>query len=66
MTREEIIRARGAYQEVLKHWTFDDLVAFTEKIVKHEREQCARIVESYTGAWDDQGYALAQKIRGRK
>ena len=64
MTRDEIIRARGAYQEVLKHWTFDDLVAFTEKVVKHEREQCARMVEQYADTY--QGYALAKQIRGRK
>ena len=30
-----------------------------------EREACARLVEQYTGAWDDQGYALAQAIRQR-
>jgi hypothetical protein len=33
--------------------------------VESEREACAKIVEQYTGAWDDQGYALAQAIRAR-
>lgn len=37
----------------------------SDDLVAEEREQCARIVESYTGAWDDAGYALAQAIRGR-
>jgi len=35
------------------------------KAVEAEREACAQIVEQYTGAWDDQGYALAQAIRAR-
>ena len=30
-----------------------------------EREACAKIVENYCGAWDDQGYALANAIRAR-
>jgi hypothetical protein len=30
-----------------------------------EREACAKVVENYAGAWDDQGYALAQAIRAR-
>ena len=32
---------------------------------KAEREACAKVVENYAGAWDDQGYALAQAIRAR-
>ena len=30
-----------------------------------EREECAKAVENYCGAWDDQGYALANTIRAR-
>jgi CHASE3 domain sensor protein len=30
-----------------------------------EREACAKVVENYCGAWDDQGYALAAAIRAR-
>jgi hypothetical protein len=33
--------------------------------VAAEREACAKVVEQYTGAWNDQGYALAQAIRAR-
>ncbi len=35
------------------------------KAVEAEREACAKVVENYTGAWDDEGYALAQAIRAR-
>jgi hypothetical protein len=31
--------------------------------VAKERERCAKIIEQYTGAWDDEGFALAAKIR---
>ena len=33
--------------------------------VKAEREACAKVVENYAGAWDDEGYAIAQAIRAR-
>ena len=36
-----------------------------EAAIKAENEACAKVVEQYTGAWDDQGYALAQAIRQR-
>jgi len=32
---------------------------------KAEREACAKVVENYAGAWDDQGFALSQAIRAR-
>ena len=28
-------------------------------------EACAKVVEDYCGAWDDEGYALATAIRAR-
>jgi hypothetical protein len=31
--------------------------------VAAERERCAKLIEQYTGAWDDEGFALAAKIR---
>jgi hypothetical protein len=31
--------------------------------VGKERERCAKIVERYTGAWNDEGFALAAAIR---
>jgi hypothetical protein len=35
------------------------------RAVEAEREACVKVVEQYTGAWDDGGYALAQAIRAR-
>ena len=34
-------------------------------VVAAEREACAKVVEDYCGAWDDEGYALAAAIRAR-
>jgi hypothetical protein len=31
----------------------------------NEREACAKVVENYCGAWDDDGFSLAQAIRAR-
>ena len=67
MNREDIIRtarkaglAYGSDEKPLNSVTrFADLVA------EHEREACAKVVEDYCGAWDDQGYALATAIRAR-
>lgn len=47
-----------------KHWT-DYEIAIAKKAAADERDACARLVEQYTGAWDDKGYALAQAIRQR-
>ena len=33
------------------------------QVAEREREACAKVVEQYCGAWDDEGYALAQAIR---
>ncbi len=38
---------------------------FAALVAAHEREQSAKVVENYCGAWDDQGYALANAIRAR-
>jgi len=38
---------------------------FANLVAAHEREQSAKVVENYCGAWDDQGYALANAIRRR-
>ena len=38
---------------------------FAALVAAAEREACARVVENYTGAWDDQGHALTQAIRAR-
>ena len=47
-----------------EHWT-DYEFAIAKKAAADEREACARVVEQYTGAWSDEGYALAQQIRAR-
>ena len=70
MTSEDIIRmAREAglltedeawvspYQEAMER--------FAALVAAHEREACAKVVEDYCGAWDDEGYALAAAIRAR-
>ena len=44
----------------------EELIKFAKLIAAKEREECARMVEQYCGAWNDQGYALAQEIRARR
>ena len=43
----------------------DEVERFAAIVASNEREACAKVVEQYTGAWSDQGYALAQAIRQR-
>ena len=46
--------------------TIKDLLKELEwQIAEREREACAKVVEDYCGAWDDEGYALAAAIRAR-
>jgi hypothetical protein len=63
MTAKYIIRmAREAgYGEALADLHAPALERFAALV----REACAKMVENYTGAWDDEGYALASAIRGR-
>jgi hypothetical protein len=49
----------------ISEWQADMIAEAVYNSVLEEREACAQIVEQYTGAWDDQGYALAQSIRNR-
>jgi len=78
MTKEDIIRmAREAGFDVEITGFFNykpqhiltgvdaDIQSFAALVASAERETCARVVEQYTGAWDDQGYALSQAIRAR-
>jgi hypothetical protein len=76
MTREDIIRmAREAGCKPFrspKHWDDvqvfsapDVLERFAALIAQHERDACAKAVEDYCGAWNDEGYALAAAIRAR-
>ena len=36
-----------------------------EERIRNEREACAKVVEDYCGAWNDEGYAIAAAIRAR-
>ena len=78
MTSEDIIRmAREAGLLVIGTadkgnavytWPYgitDELVRFAALVAAAEREACAKVVEDYCGAWDDEGYALAAAIRAR-
>ena len=66
MTHEEIIAAREAFIK-RGFWPNEIMWACWKDAwlagVAAERERCAKIVEQYTGAWDDEGFALAAKIR---
>ena len=46
-------------------FTHKDLERFAALVAGAEREACAKVVEQYTGAWSDEGYALASAIRAR-
>ena len=64
MDREEIIRtARNEYG--IYAFTAESLAEFATIIAAAECEECAKVVEEYCGAWDDEGYALATAIRAR-
>ncbi len=76
MNREDIIRmAREAGCKPFRspeHWddvqvfaTPDVLERFAALVAAAEREACAKVVEDYCGAWNDEGYALAAAIRAR-
>ena len=46
--------------------TIKDLLKELEwQIKERERSACAKVVEDYCGAWNDEGYALAAAIRAR-
>ena len=71
MNREEIIRMAREAGAMFDHmtWVERDLAPVFERfaaiVAAHEREACAKVVEDYCGAWDDEGYALASAIRAR-
>ena len=73
MDRDDIIRmAREAGFEVYgtdvwitDGWWLEELERFAALVAAAEREACAKAVEDYCGAWDDEGYALATAIRAR-
>jgi hypothetical protein len=71
MDREDIIRmAREVGIEFDPRWGTCytgnvQLERFAALVAAAERETCAKVVEDYCGAWDDEGYALAAAIRAR-
>ena len=73
MTKEDIIRmAREAglvragdnWTEPAR-WGVTEIERFATLVAAAERSECAKAVEDYCGAWDDEGYALAAAIRAR-
>jgi hypothetical protein len=70
MNREEIIRLAREAGWLHEHDSTTGFVAeaafkFAALVAEHERNACAKIVEGYCGAWDDEGHALAAAIRAR-
>ena len=74
MNREDIIRMVrevadkdkvDPYSNGFVVLTPEEIERFATIIVAAEREACAKAVENYCGAWDDEGYALATAIRAR-
>jgi len=75
MNREDIIRmAREAVrlpepqtpqEEAIERALAPIFERFAALVAAAEREACAKVVEDYCGAWDDEGYALASAIRER-
>ena len=53
---------KGHVSRLRKASRIDKLIA---DAVAAEREACAKVVEDYCGAWDDEGYALAAAMRAR-
>ena len=72
MDREDIIRMAGGAGFAPPDGSFitwdasdEQLERFAALVAAAEREACAKAVEDYCGAWDDQGYALSATIRAR-
>jgi hypothetical protein len=64
MNIEDIIRmAKNEYG--IYAFTAESLAEFATIIAAAECEACAKVVENYCGAWDDEGYALSAAIRVR-
>ena len=59
-----LIRAGEHYTEPAR-WGISEITDFYQRAVAAEREACAKVVEDHCGAWDDEGYALANAIRAR-
>jgi hypothetical protein len=70
VSREEIIKLARQAGAIFGNMEEAAAVApiferFAFLVAAAEREACAKAVEDYFGAWDDEGYALASAIRAR-
>ena len=67
MNREDIIRMARQAQLVYgsDEKPLESVIRFAALVAEHECNACAKVVEDYCGAWDDEGYALAKVIRAR-
>ena len=67
MNREEILRM--AREQGLPETEVEGVFRVNTddlgRLLAAENEACAKVVEQYTGAWSDEGYALAATIRAR-
>jgi hypothetical protein len=64
-TIDEIMAMIAKHGSVTAEPLRDLIVTVVLEAVEAEREACAKVVENYAGAWDDQGFALSQAIRAR-
>ena len=65
MTIDEIEALISKHGIITAQPLMDLGVTVVSEAVEAEREACAKVVENHCGAWDDEGYALAQAIRAR-
>jgi len=65
MTIAEIEDLISKHGSITAQPLMDLVVTVVLEAVAAEREACAKVVENYCGAWDDEGYALMQAIRAR-
>lgn len=70
MTKEDIIRMAREAGWISEYdsptgFCAEAAFKFAALVAEHERNACAKVVEGYCGAWNDEGYALAAAIRAR-
>lgn len=64
MNREDIIRMAREVG-IGPVYGYESIERFAALVAAVERNACAKVVEEYCGAWDDNGYALVAAIRAR-
>ncbi|MFM2134459.1 MAG: hypothetical protein RL156_1740 [Bacteroidota bacterium] len=65
MPHEAVIEQMTRFASMLRDEMLEAAEHAIQCAMEFEREACAKVVEHYTGAWSDEGYALAQTIRAR-